>query len=139
LSRARFLIVSRRQKVSVINHQQHPTRNATTMHPKSDQIRVLNDHLRTTFTGGLIVVTSSIAELDMQRRTRILSAVRDFKEFDADNDPYHEHDVAFFDVDGERYFFKVDYYDRNAQHHSPNPADAGCTCRILTIGHHSDY
>ncbi|HUI22008.1 MAG TPA: DUF3768 domain-containing protein [Methylocella sp.] len=59
--------------------------------------------------------------------------------FDPDNDPHHEHDLAFFDVDGERYFFKVDYYDLSTRFHSPDPADPECTCRVLTIGHHSDY
>jgi hypothetical protein len=81
------------------------------MDSKSDQIRILNDYLRTTFTGGRIVVTASIAELDRQRKARVLLAVRKFNKFDADNDPHHEHDVAFFEVDGEHYFFKVDLYE----------------------------
>jgi len=109
------------------------------MQSKADIIRILNDHLRTTFTGGCILVTASIAELDQRRRAQVLLAVREFKEFDADNDPHHEHDVAFFEVDGERYFFKVDYYDLTARFHSPDPADPDCTRRVLTIGHHSDY
>jgi len=109
------------------------------MDSKSGRIRILNDYLRMTFTGGRIVVTASIAELDQQQKVRVLLAVRQFNEFDADNDPHHEHDVAFFEVDGERYFFKVDYYDLSTRFHSPDPADPKCTCRVLTIGHHSDY
>jgi hypothetical protein len=109
------------------------------MDSKSGRIRILNDYLRTTFTGGRIVVTASIAELDQQRKARVLLAVRKFNKFDADNDPHHEHDVAFFEVDGERYFFKVDYYDLSTRFHSPDPADPECTCRVLTIGRHSDY
>jgi hypothetical protein len=109
------------------------------MESKSDRIRILNDYLRKTFTGGRIVITASIAELDQWRKARVLLAVRDFNEFDADNDPHHEHDVAFFVVDGVLYFFKVDYYDLNTRFHSPDPADPGCTCRVLTIGHYSDY
>ena len=90
---------------------------------KSGRIGILNDYLRKTFTGGRIVMTASIAELDQQRKVRVLLAVRAFNEFDADNDPHHEHDVAFFAVDGERYFFKVDYYDLSTGFHSPDPAD----------------
>ncbi len=106
---------------------------------KADKIRVLNDHLRTTFTGGRVLITASIAELDHHLRARILLAVRDYREFGAENDPHHEHDIAFFEVDGERFFFKVDYYDLAAKFHSPDPADPERTCRVLTIGRHSDY
>ena len=81
------------------------------MDSKSGRIRILNDYLRTTFTGGRVVVTALIAELDQQRKARVLYAVREFNKFDADNDPHHEHDVAFFEVDGERYFFEVDLYE----------------------------
>jgi hypothetical protein len=109
------------------------------MHSKSDRIRTLNDHLRTTFIGGRILITSSVAVLEQGVKARVLLAVRNFKEFDADNDPYHEHDLAFFEVDGERYFFKVDYYDLSANCHSADPTDPERTCRVLTIGHHSDY
>jgi hypothetical protein len=106
---------------------------------KSDRIRCLNDHLRTTFAGGLVLVSASLAEGDKDLRARVFHAVREFSEFDPDNDPYHEHDLGFFDVEGERYFFKVDYYDRDAKYQSADPADPACTCRVLTIGHHSDY
>jgi hypothetical protein len=109
------------------------------MSSTADTIRILNDHLRTTFTGGCVLITASIAELDQRLKARVLLAARDFREFDSDNDPHHEHDMAFFEVDGERYFFKVDYYDLAAQFHSPDPADSERTCRVLTIGHHSDY
>lgn len=109
------------------------------MSSKSESIRILNDHVRTTFTGGLIVLTRSIAEVDENLRAQILVAVREFNEFGPANDPYREHDMAFFEVEGERYFFKLDYFDVHARFHSPDPADASCTCRVLTIGHHSDY
>jgi hypothetical protein len=94
-------------------------------HSKADRIRVLNDHLRTTFTSGLILITGSIAELDKRRRARVLLAVRDHNTFDAANDPHHEHDLAFFEVDGERYFFKIDYFDLDTRYHSRDPADPG--------------
>jgi Protein of unknown function (DUF3768) len=106
---------------------------------KADKIRVLNDHLRTTFTGGCILVTASIVELDPQLKARVLLAARDSREFDPENDPHHEHDLAFFEVEGERYFFKVDYYDLAPKFHSPDPADPERTRRVLTVGHHSDY
>jgi hypothetical protein len=36
--------------------------------------------------------------------------VASFNEFTSDNDPYGEHDFAAFDLDGERFNFKIDYY-----------------------------
>jgi Protein of unknown function (DUF3768) len=109
------------------------------LHSKGDRIRILNDHLRKTFTGGRVLITRSIAELDQRLRARVLLAVRDYDEFNTANDPYHEHDLAFFELEGERYFFKIDYFDLNARYHSPDPADPERTHRVLTIGHHSDY
>ncbi len=79
---------------------------AVVMHSNPDAIRVLNDHLRITFTGGCILVTASIAGLDAQLKARVLLAVREFNDFSSDIDPHHEHDLAFFEVDGERYFSK---------------------------------
>jgi hypothetical protein len=109
------------------------------MSAKSDAIRILNDHLHTTFTGGRALVTAAIAELNCERKTRVLLAVREVNDFGPDNDPHREHDLAFFDVDGERYLLKVDYYDLTETCHSPDPADSEQTHRVLTIGHHSEY
>ena len=41
--------------------------------------------------------------------------------------------MAFFDEGGERLFFKLDYYDLALNGHSPDPADASVTMRVLTI------
>jgi Protein of unknown function (DUF3768) len=106
---------------------------------KGDRIRILNDHLRTTFTGGRIMLTAAVAALDPSLKARVLAAVREFKDFGADNDPHNEHDLAFFEVDGERYYWKIDYMDRNMEFGSDDPADPDRTTRILTVGHASDY
>lgn len=41
----------------------------------------------------------------------------------AQNDPHEEHDLAFFNVDGERYGFKFDYYELKVERHSPDPSN----------------
>jgi len=38
-----------------------------------------------------------------------------------------------------RYFWKIDYYDRRLMYHSPDPADADVTRRVLTIGTMAEY
>ena len=38
-----------------------------------------------------------------------------------------------FDYAGRRFFWKIDYYDRDLKLGSPNPADPSCTTRVLTL------
>ena len=110
------------------------------------RIRELNDALRTCtdpilrlIINGQLVITRGIHELGNAFFKNAVAAVRAFDNFTPDNDPHGEHDMAFLDVDGERIFFKVDYYDSEMQYHSPDPAVAGVTRRVLTIGLASDY
>jgi hypothetical protein len=106
---------------------------------KADKIRILNDHLRRTFTGGRIMLTAAVSELEPKLKARVLSAVRAFDAFDKDNDPHHEHDLAIFDLEGERYMFKIDYYDADMDGGSDDPSDPDKTCRVLTIMLALDY
>jgi len=43
----------------------------------------------------------------------VLREVMNFSSFTAGNDPYGEHDFGAVEVGGERYFFKIDYYDED--------------------------
>lgn len=65
--------------------------------------------------------------------------VQAFEGFNENNDLYDEHDFAIIESKGERYFFKIDYYDKDYRYGSPDPSDATLTRRVLTIGHMSDY
>ena len=47
-----------------------------------------------------------------------------FKAFTADNDPCGEHDFGAFDHQGQRIFWKIDYYAPDMEHGSEDPADA---------------
>jgi len=38
-----------------------------------------------------------------------------------------------FTVSGEDYYWKIDYYYRSLEFHSPDPADPSVTVRVLTI------
>ena len=114
--------------------------------PQAARIRELNDALRTCadpslrlVINGQLVITRGIHDRGDAFFKNAVAAVRAFNDFTPDNDPHGEHDMAFLDVDGERIFFKVDYYDRDLRYHSPDPADAGVTRRVLTIGLASDY
>lgn len=101
--------------------------------PDKARIRQLNDAFRTTFAGGVVVMTAGVEALPTEIRARVLQAVRDFRDFDEDNDPHHEHDFGAFELSNQRFFFKLDYYDTSMEFGSPDPSDATKTKRTLTI------
>lgn len=53
------------------------------------------------------------------------------------NDPHGEHDFGSVDLDGEKYYWKIDYYDE-AWEYGADPKE-GPVSRLLTIMHSSEY
>ena len=103
------------------------------------KIAELNDRFRTTFQGGRVVTTAAFAQVPNATKAKALQAVRTFSIFTKDNDPYGEHEFATFEVDGERFMFKIDCYDRKMEFGSPDPTNPAVTLRVLTIMLASDY
>ena len=56
-----------------------------------------------------------------------LEAVRSFNSFTDDNDPYGEHDFGSFTIEGQKFFWKIDYFDSNFEFFQENGN------RVLTI------
>ena len=106
---------------------------------KTERIRELNDRLRRTGLGGQIMTTPGVRALDEEARASLIHQVRTFSEFSADNDPYGEHDFGAVAVAGERFFWKIDYYDPSLTHGSDDPADPEKTARVLTIMRADEY
>jgi Protein of unknown function (DUF3768) len=100
---------------------------------RSDRIRLLNDNFRSTFVGGQIVTTAGVADLPIDVKARAFLQVQRFARFDANNDPHGEHDFGSFEVAGEKFFWKIDYYDLSMMFGSEDPADPEKTTRVLTI------
>lgn len=105
----------------------------------TESIRRLNDAFRTSFVGGLVLLTPGVEALPPALKARVLQRVRTFAGFNNDNDPHGEHDFCAFVVDGQRYFAKIDYYDRAVQGGSEDPSDPRKTTRVLTIMRADEY
>jgi Protein of unknown function (DUF3768) len=71
----------------------------------SARIRELNDAFRRSFSGGRVLVTRGVAELDVNDQLEIFARVRTFLDFTDSNDPHGEHDLGAFEHSGTRYFF----------------------------------
>jgi len=109
------------------------------VNPRLDRIRALNDALRTTLTGGRVMFTRGVAALGQEAQRQIIEALRRYDDFDADNDPYGEHDFGMIVAQGHELLFKIDYYDRDFVYHSPDAADPSVTTRVLTIMRADEY
>jgi hypothetical protein len=97
-----------------------------------------NDLLRQTMiTTGKhkVVMTPGVA--DSPNREAIITAVRQFNKFTKSNDPYGEHDFGMVEVEGENYYWKIDYYDTDFTS-GADPYEGPCS-RALTIMHQSEY
>lgn len=86
-----------------------------------------------------IVITASLKAKDTEFLLRVQQSVASFDQFNHDNDPHGEHDFGAFEIDGEKLFWKVDYFDIELQRHSPDPANPAITHRVLTIMFASEY
>jgi len=65
--------------------------------------------------------------------SKALAKVIAFNDFNADNDPHREHDFGSFELEGEKLFWKIDYFDLAAEFGSEDPTDPKKTLRVLTV------
>ncbi len=94
----------------------------------------LNDLCRTAMgVAGKLVQTQGISALPPAEQSAIREKVETFSDFTEGNDPYGERDFGAFEHNGQRVFWKIDYYAPDLMHGSENPADPKQTVRVLTI------
>jgi hypothetical protein len=104
-----------------------------------ERIRELNDAFRSTLHGGRLLMTSGVYELPDCVKAEALVQVASYSDFTPDNDPHGEHDFGSFTLVGRKFFWKIEYYDKEMQFGSENPADPNATIRVLTIMLASEY
>jgi hypothetical protein len=101
---------------------------------KAAKIAKLNDLARTAMgVASRLIQTQGICALSPELQSRIREQVETFNTFTPGNDPYGERDMGFFEIEGNRVMWKIDYYDRAVQYGSEDPSDPAQTTRVLTI------
>jgi hypothetical protein len=103
------------------------------MSSDTDRIRTLNDELRQYFSHGKAVMTPGIAALGSDAIQRLVQTIAVFDDFCTANDPHGEHDFGAFEFDGTPVMFKIDYFDKDLNLHSPDPANPSVTERVITL------
>lgn len=111
----------------------------TTILTNTQDIANDNDLFRTTFISippnrHRVVLTPGVHE--SPNREDIITRVREFSEFSESNDPHGEHDFGAFEIDGQRYFWKIDYYDLNLEY-GAEPSELHA--KVLTIMQAEEY
>lgn len=101
--------------------------------PKNEQIAQLNDRLRCRNRGGRVMITRGIQALGMPEIAALRALIAGFDAFTEDNGPYGEREFGSLDFQGEKVFWKIDYYDIDLQGLSPDPASPEVTTRVMTI------
>jgi hypothetical protein len=97
------------------------------------KIAELNDAFRQSFQGGRVFMTAGVVNLPGDVQAMVLRKVATYGDFDDDDDPWGEHDFGAFELSGQTFFWKIDYYDANVEYGSEDPADPTQTTRFLTI------
>lgn len=87
-----------------------------------------NDTFRKNNPASYLITAGALNHCDI---ANVIYAVRDFSDFNEDNDPYGEHDFGSFKVDGQKLFWKIDYYDSEHRGYC-DPLANECR-RVLTI------
>ena len=83
--------------------------------------------------GGLVTMTAGVNALPSDVKALVIRRVATFAAFTLENDPHGEHDFGAVELSGRRFFWKIDYYDREQRYGSDDPADPEQTTRVLTI------
>lgn len=90
---------------------------------------------------GLLVMTEGIADLHEDVRMDILKKVSEFDDFNADNDPWKEHDFGAFDRENVgKIFWKIDTFSSGLMQTGANyPESIALSYRVLTVMLASEY
>lgn len=101
-------------------------------------IAAKNDELRKYLPNPLpfphqAVLTDEIAALPDDEIRAVLLLVREYNDFTESNDPHSERDFGEFDFEGQKIYWKIDYYNEDLEHFEENGR------RLLTVMYAHEY
>ena len=103
-------------------------------------IAELNDRFRKgDRTLGKTVGSEMFSNFNPDQQLALVRLVREFNDFNEGNDPYEEHDFGIVMYDGDKWFWKIDYFDTEFEDGAEDPSDPRYCLRLLTILHSSEY
>ena len=107
----------------------------------TEKIAHLNDKARKGLLPGStkVLLTREVTALSEDVLERLVGAVKTFDAFSEGNDPYGERDFGAVELEGERYFWKIDYCERSLRFGAEDPSDISETVRVMTLMHASEY
>ena len=101
---------------------------------QTQRIAQLNDVARRAMgIACRVFITEGIRQLPCEDQSIIRLKVENFDAFTPDNNPWGERDFGAFTHNGQKIFWKIDYYALDMKHLSEDPADPSQTVRVLTI------
>jgi hypothetical protein len=62
-----------------------------------------------------------------------MASVMLFSEFDENNDQHNEHDFGTIRLNDQTFYWKIEYFDRSMEMHSPDPSCSFLTKRVMTV------
>ena len=114
-----------------------------------ERVAVLNDAMRAkldspapnivVMTAGILAMVDAAPASAPAKQIELMGIVADYADFGAGVNPHGERDFGAFHWQGTRCYWKIDYYDRENEWGSPDPADPAVTCRVLTILRADEY
>ena len=103
---------------------------------KTQDIAKGNDIFRRDFNQEKIILTPGVESSPY--RNAIIESVKNFDDFNENNDPYGERTFAAFYVHGEKYFFKIDFFTSEFEA-GADPYEDSTFKRVLTVMRSDEY
>lgn len=100
---------------------------------KLELIRRLNDELRTTLSGGRIMLTRGVRQLPESDQSAVIEALVAYTGFAPDDQERDQHDFGLIQLGQIRAIWKINYLDQDHRYASPDPSDPALTRRVLKV------
>lgn len=106
---------------------------------RAKKIAELNDEFRLNPHLGEFRINVGVLAKGKEIVCQAVALTRTFSEFNEANNPHGERDYGRFELQGDTYLWKIDYYDNEMLFHSPDPTDPNVTVRVLTLMLKEEY